>query len=268
VNFLYDLLYRFREYLLLIALVILSLIIIFSNDNSEVRALQAKAADTFSFLQAPFLALNRLGNLKEKNQLLRQRNLELALELEQRREAALENVRLRKLLRFERVSQLRVRPAEIVNQGGSSIVNSVTINIGREQGVQKDDAVVVSEGVVGKTISVGNHTAIVQLLTDVNFRLSVKTQRTRAYGILVWSHDNLCQMENVPKSLDIIRGDTVITSGYSDIFPEGLLVGQVTATSNEIPGFHKQIEVHTFVNFSELEEVFVIIPNPEIAEQN
>lgn len=262
-NFLYDLLYRFREYFLLILLIVLSFILIISNDNTEVQGFRAKVTDTFGFVQRPFMALEQMEDLRAKNELLRQRNLELSMELQQRKEEALENERLRKLLQFQRESEFQVLPAEIINRGGSSIVNSVTINIGGIQGVKKDEAVVISEGVVGKTISVGENTSIVQLLTDVNFRLSVKTRRTRANGILVWSHDNICTIENVPKSLDIMRGDTIITSGYSDIFPEGMLVGKVIATSNEIPGFHKQIDIRTFVNFNELEEVFVIITKPE-----
>ncbi len=264
-NFLYDLLYRFREYFLLLLLVVVSFILIFSNNNTEVQALQSKVADTFGFVQRPFLAFDQMEDLRQKNEMLRQRNLELSVALQQMKEAELENARLRKLLQFQRESQFQVLPAEIINRGGSSIVNSVTINIGSDKGVQKDEAVVVSEGVVGKTMSVGANTSIVQLLTDVNFRLSVKTRRTRANGILVWSHDNICNIENVPKSLDIMRGDTIITSGYSDIFPEGLLVGKVIATSNEIPGFHKQIDIRTFVNFNELEEVFVITSKPQFS---
>jgi len=260
---LYDFLYRFREYLLLILAIILSFVLIFSNDNPRVRRFQAKTVQALSIVQQPLLQWKRLGNLQEENQRLQRRIVELSLELQQRDEAALENRRLRKLLDFQQDFELGVQPAKIVNRGTSPIVNSVTINLGRAHGIRENQAAVVSEGVVGKTINIAQRSSIVQLLTDVNFRLSVKTQRSRANGILVWEHYNICAMKNVAKSLDVQVGDTVITSGYSDIFPEGLLVGQVIEASNDLPGYHKEIRLRTFVNFSALEEVFIVSKQSE-----
>ena len=259
---LYDFLYRFREYFLLLAAILVSFIIMFSNENPEFRAFRAKVIDGISFLQKPLLTFQRLGDLETENLHLTQRIAELSLEVQKRDEAMLENKRLRRLLHFRNQSQLELQPAKIVNRGGSTIVNSVTINAGSSQGIGEEQAVVVADGIVGKTIQVGGASSLVQLLTDVNFRLSVKTRRTRANGILVWEHDNLCAMENVPKTLDIQPGDTVITSGYSDIFPEGLLVGEVVSSSNDIPGYHKHIEVKSFVDFNQLEEVFVVTEHP------
>jgi rod shape-determining protein MreC len=262
VSGLYDLLYRFREYLLLLLAILLSFVFIFSNDNPQVDAFQAKVSDFFGVFQRPFLELERLGDLEEENARLEERIVELSLDLQQVNEAILENQRLRKLLRFQQESQFDVKPAKIINRGGSTVVNSITINLGSQHQIERNRAVVIAEGVVGKTVNVGSATSIVQLLTDVNFRLSAKTQRTRAHGILVWQFEDLCALENVPKSLDIQVGDTVITSGYSDIFPEGLLVGKVIETSNEVPGYHKKIQVQTFVDFNQLEEVFVITSKP------
>ena len=261
-SFLYDILYKFREYFLLVAAILISFILIFSNDNPRVRAFQAVVVDNLAVLQEPLLELERLGDLEQENTRLQKRIVELSIELQQRKEAQLENQRLRKLLRFQNESALDVIPAKIINRGSSSLVNSVTVNIGRADGIRTNQAVVVSEGVVGKVISSGEETAIVQLLTDVNFRLSVKTRRTRANGILLWLRENRCTMDNVPKTLDVQVGDTVITSGYSDIFPEGLQVGEVVLASNEVPGYHKKVQVQTFVNFNELEEVFVVLQRP------
>lgn len=259
---LYDFLYRFREYFLLLAAILVSFIIMFSNESPEVRALRAKVIDGVSFIQKPLLTFQRLGDLDAENLRLTQRVTELSLEVQKRDEAMLENRRLRKLLHFRNQSQLELQPAKIVNRGGSTIVNSVTIDAGTAQGVDEEQAVLVADGVVGKTLQVGSASSLVQLLTDVNFRLSVKTRRTRANGILTWEHDNLCAMENVPKTLDIQPGDTVITSGYSDIFPEGLLVGKVISSSNDLPGYYKRIQVESFVDFNQLEEVFVVTESP------
>ncbi|MEJ2049852.1 MAG: rod shape-determining protein MreC [Calditrichota bacterium] len=264
---LYDFLYKFREYLLLLLAILVSFIIMFSNQSPEVRAFRAKVIDGVSFIQKPLLTFQRLGDLETENLRLTRRVTELSLEVQKRNEAMLENARLRKLLHFRDQSQLELQPAKIVNRGGSTIVNSVTIDAGTSQGINPEQAVVVADGIVGKTIQVGKTSALIQLLTDVNFRLSVKTRRTRANGILMWAHDNICSMENVPKTLDIQPGDTVITSGYSDIFPEGLLVGEVVSSSNDLPGYHKRIQVRSFVDFNQLEEVFVVTERPTRAEK-
>jgi len=263
-SFLHDILYRFREYLLLIFAVLISFIIIFSNDNPQVNAFRGKMLDIFSFVQEPLLELERLDNLEKENMLLREQLVELSIRVQQQKEAVLENQRLRKLLRFQVESKLDVIPAKIINRGSSTLVNSVTINLGTNDGLKENQAVVISEGVVGKVIITGEASSVVQLLTDVNFRLSVKTRRTRANGILLWQYENICIMDNVPKTLDVQVGDTIITSGYSDIFPEGLQVGKVTQASNDVPGYHKQIRVETFVNFNELEEVFVVLQRPRV----
>ncbi|HKJ67734.1 MAG TPA: rod shape-determining protein MreC [bacterium] len=263
---LYDILFKFREYILLLIAILLSFIIIFSNDTAEVQAFQAKIVDGMSFLQKPLLEFRRLGDLEAENHQLKQQIAELSLALQKREEALLENERLRSLLNFQNESRLALQPAKIINRGGSTIVNSVTVNAGMSDGIEENHAVVVADGVVGKTIRVGTNSALVQLLTDVNFRLSVKTRRTRATGILVWEHDDLCAMQNVPKTLDIQPGDTVITSGYSDIFPEGLVVGKVINSSNDLPGYHKRIQVRSFVDFNRLEEVFVVAQKPQNAD--
>ncbi len=262
-TWLYDILYKFREYLVFLLAVLLSFLLIFSNDNPHVQAFQAQTLEVLSAVQRPLLEWQRLGDLEAENQRLRNKITELSLQLQLRAEAELENQRLRKLLQFQEESQLEVQPAKIINRGTSPIVNSVTVNLGSTQGVRKNQAVVVSEGIVGKTVNVAEQSAVVQLLTDVNFRISVKNQRTRVTGVLLWERNNICSMKNVAKSLDVQTGDTVITSGYSDIFPEGLLVGEVVEVSNEIPGYHKRIRVRTFINFSELEEVFILTTPPE-----
>jgi len=264
VSSLYDILYKFREYIVLVLAVLASFLIIFSNDSPEVHAFQARVVETVSFIQKPFLVFRRFGDLEEENNQLQQEIVELSLDLQKRNEIMLENLRLRRLLNFRNRSQLGLHAAKIINRGGSTIVNSITIDVGASQGVQENRAVVVADGVVGKTIQVANSSSLVQLLTDVNFRISVKTRRTRANGILVWERENLCSMENVPKTLDIQPGDTLITSGYSDIFPEGLLVGEVISSSNEIPGYYKSIQVRAFVDFNQLEEVFVVQESPAI----
>lgn len=261
-TWLYDILYKFREYLLFLLAVLLSFLLIFSNENPQVQAFQKNTVQAISIIQRPFLEWRRLGKLQEENQRLQKRIVELSMTLQQWKEAELENRRLRKLLDFQEESQLEVHPAKIINRGSSPIVNSVTVNLGSAQNISENQAVVVSDGVVGKTVTVSRYSTVVQLLTDVNFRISVKNQRTRATGVLVWEHNNICAMKNVAKSLDVQVGDTVITSGYSDIFPEGLLVGEVIEASNEIPGYHKRIRVRTFINFSELEEVFILEERP------
>ena len=120
---------------------------------------------------------------------------------------------------------------------------------------------VISEGVVGKTVLVGEHSSIVQLISDPDFRLSVRVVPYGAIGILSWSGNNKCDVREVPKSARISIGDLVYTSSYSDIYPPNLPVGKVTAIYDERGSFQKRLTVETFVNIGTLQYVFVIIEN-------
>ena len=255
--------YNYRAYFTLAFSLIVATVVMLSDDTRQVRTIQAAALDSFHWLHAPVSYLGELPATNEENRRLRRKTVELAMRNSQLVAARLENQRLRELLGFKQRAGFNYLPAEIIARNTAALINSVTLNVGKEDGVRENLAVVTPRGVAGKVVApVGKRSSIAQLMLDRNFRLSVKLQRSRVTGILVWREGQLCELHEVPKSIEVQVGDTVLTSGYSDIFPPGLPVGTVVLVADEPVGFFKEIRVEPRVRFAELEEVFVVLPEP------
>ena len=154
-----------------------------------------------------------------------------------------ENEQLKTLLDYKRSSTLSLLPARVINKGITANMNTITIDVGFNQGVKRNLAVLTPNGIIGKIVSVGNRTSIVQVITDVNFRLSVQIIPSGARGILRWVYGDECEIREVQKNSNISVGDRVTTSGFSDIFPKDLPVGIVTGVRDERGSFQKIVSV-------------------------
>jgi rod shape-determining protein MreC len=82
-----------------------------------------------------------------------------------------------------------------------------------------------------------------------------------AVGILRWSQDNICRVYEVQKNVDINIGDRVITSGFSNIYPEKLPVGIVSGVYDERGSYQKVVNVKIQNDFESIQNVFVVIEN-------
>jgi rod shape-determining protein MreC len=255
IRFLIDL----YEYLLLIFLIVISLTILTHNESPQARLLQGDIADLFAFIHYPRLWIDDLSGLIDENQNLKEENLRLGLLNAQLKEAYLENQRLREMLSFIDTTRLTIVPAEVINQGTTPLFNSVLINVGSARGIAPNMAVITNKGIVGKTVSVGDNNSIVQIFTDVNFRLGVKFQISREYGIMSWRPNGLAEVREIPKTAVIYPGEKVLTSGYSDIYPANIPVGEVIDVRQSTNNLFQIATVRPGVNINSTEEVFVVV---------
>ena len=192
-------------------------------------------------------------------QYLREKNLQLNLELESILYAADENKKLRQLLDFKRETQLNIIPARIVNKGIQTNLHSLTIDVGSSNGLLPNQAVLTPEGIIGKTIQTGETSSLVQSISDNNFRLSVRIMPSGAVGILRWHNNNMCKIYEVQKNVEINIGDRVITSGFSKIYPPKLPVGTVSGVYDERGSYQKVVNVEIQSDFESIQNVFVVI---------
>ena len=132
------------------------------------------ATDIVSFLSSPMVRVKSLAIVNEENQYLREKNLQLNLELESILHAADENKKLRELLDFNRNTQLKIVPARIINKGIQTNLNSLTIDLGLKDGLLPNQAVLTPEGIIVKTVQVGKSSSLVQSISDNNFRFERK----------------------------------------------------------------------------------------------
>ena len=238
---------------------ILSITLLFNRNDDEMGVIRGFSSDFVSFLSSPMVEIKSLAIVNEENQYLREKNLQLNLQLESILYAADENEKLRELLDFKRATKLNITPARIINKGIQTNVRSLTIDVGSLNGITENQAVLTPNGVIGKTIQTGQKSAIVQSITDNNFRLSVRIMPSGAVGLLRWQDNNVCKVYEVQKNVDINIGDRVITSGFSEIYPPKLPVGIVSGVYDERGSYQKVVNVNIQNDFESIQNVFVII---------
>lgn len=122
-------------------------------------------------------------------------------------------------------------------------------------------------GLVGVVESASEHYSVVRLLLNTDFRASAKVQRSRVDGIIAWDGSRL-NLKNVAKTLDVIVGDVIIASEYSSTYPPNIRIGIVNEVKEQPGSLFKNVFVTPGVDFTKLEEVFVMnyLPDPERLE--
>ena len=251
-----------KEYLILTITVIISLILIFSNDNSQIRFLRGIAIGSFGTLQSGFSAIPNIFEIQKENKFLRENNITLSNEIANLKEAKLENIRLTKLLNLKQKNILGIISGRIVNKSLIQTRNTITINIGEADSVKINMPVITDDGLVGKIVSTSKNYSIAQILLNRDLKITVKCQRSRVDGILNFDGFQSLAIMNVPKSADVNQGDIFITSEYSNHFPAGIPIGTVIETGN-LDNLFKKIIIKPAVNFEALEEVFILIFIPD-----
>jgi len=228
------------------------------------------SAFIFRFTYGPFYAfsnhIKELEGVREENKRLHQEVMELSLRNFWLNEEHLENLRLRRLLGFKSQLEHKVIPTHVVAKDPNRRCFSVLINKGSQEGVKRNMPVVNMHGLVGKIVDVSTHCSVVQLMIDPSFRASALDQRSRVFGIIKPGSGFALRLDNVPLSEDVKVGDYVISSGLGGIFPSGIKIGVVTSVESEKIfskedrsfGIFKMILVKPLVDFSSLEELFVL----------
>ncbi len=238
--------------------VVLSFLLMNLNDPYTLRSLRIVVLKTVSWVNTVENKLEYLENLVKENKRLRKENVELALLNERLHEAMLENIRLRRLLRFKEQSHYRLIAANVIGQGQEQTVQSLLLNVGSSDGVRKNMPVVTDRGLVGKIITATPHQSIAQILLDRNSLVSVRLQKSREVGVVGWSGNFWLDLNYIPRDLPVELGEVVVTSGLSQIYPAGLKVGVVAQVKENQYELFKEIRVKPAVNFNRLEEVFII----------
>ena len=248
-----------KEHFVFSITLILSISLLFNRNAEDMSVIRGFSSDFVSFLSSPMVEVKSLAIVNEENQYLREKNLQLNLQLESILYAADENEKLRELLNFKRSTKLNIIPARIINKGIQTNVKSLTIDVGSVNKVFENQAVLTPEGVIGKTVQTGEKSAIVQSISDNNFRLSVRIMPSGAVGLLRWHESNVCKIYEVQKNVEINIGDRVITSGFSTIYPPKLPVGTVSGVYDERGSYQKVVNVNIQNDFESIQNVFVII---------
>jgi len=154
--------------------------------------------------------------------------------------------------------------ATAINRNIGYWYNNITIDKGSKNGIKKGDAVITSNGLIGKITSVSNFSSTVKLLTsdEISNKISVKINSNDEYlyGLLI-GYDkeyNIYKIEGITNSDNIKEGDLVTTTGLTDYFPSGILIGKVSRLVKDEYDLNSIVEVTPTVNFEDINIVTVL----------
>ena len=178
--------------------------------------------------------VSEMITLRAENTRLRNENLQLAKWQSVAREMETENIALRNMLHVvpqQKHSYITVR---IVSDLSGPFAHAALINGGTETGIKQDQAVITAEGLIGRVVEAGNSSARVLLLTDINSRVPVITEKSREKSIMIGRGHELPSLSYLAAASQVIVGERVITSGDGGVFPAGIPVGVVTGTEGSV----------------------------------
>jgi len=269
VRTLINFLIRNYYYLLFIFLQITCILLISKNKNFQsthiINSSNALSAETFQAVSNTKEYLS----LKEENLKLARENVGL---LNIIRSRSYELIQIASLTKNDTLYKQKYifTQAKVINNSSNLRSNYITLNMGAEQGITHDMAIINSEGIVGviKDVSKNFSSALSILHKDVKVNCMLK--KDGAYGPLSWEKDDdymSATITDIPIHAKIKAGDTVVTSALSSIFPEGIMVGYVKSFERKSGDAFFTVKVNLSTNFKKLNHVY-IIKNVFKAEQD
>lgn len=163
-----------------------------------------------------------------------------------------ENHELHRLLNLALDPRLGYVTARVVGDTGGTFFRSLIVAAGAREGVRKGQPAVAGEGLAGRVVEVGQRSARLLLITDINSRVPVIVERSRERAVLAGVNSDRPQLLYLSADADVVLGDRVVTSGHSDIFVPGLPVGVVAGVAEGI------VEVEPFVDWERMEFVRLV----------
>ena len=255
-------------------LVFMGLVLVFvlwRVDNTRTELVRTKIIDFISPLTTPLnYPIKVVGDfvryfeiyssLLEENKELK-RNLqnmtawkEKALQLEQK------NAQLRALNNVKLSKDLVWVTGEIMADSGSPFYQSGVINIGIKDGIKNGSAAVDGLGLVGRISGIGQNVSRVLFLTDISSAIPIKIKRNNQKGLLIGDNSQWPLLEFVEEKALINIGDRVFTSGYGNVFPSGILIGNIFIDSR------KKLRVKPIANFESLEFLRILNARKIVAD--
>jgi rod shape-determining protein MreC len=248
---------NFKEYIILVVLLIAGLFVISLNNKPEVQQVRAIAFGSFATVTTLISDMINISGITRENERLRERNAELMLQVNRLREYGMLNDELKGLVGIKDTAKIPLIPAYTVAKSLSRSQGVITINSGSSSGVKQGMPVINDRGLVGVVYSTSDNFAIVRTLKNMDLKVTVKDERSRIDGIMKWTGSELVIID-VPKTYDVEAGDRIVTSDLSTVFAMPLPVGIVTGLSNVKAGIFNEVTVKPFVNFESVDYVFVV----------
>lgn len=201
-------------------------------------------------------------SLRNINTDLANENAALRKKLEQR-DQGLYSLKMRELVDSAMINQFDYVSAKVVNNSTGFSKNFITIDKGRDDGIETGMAVISAKGAVGKVKSVSEHFSVLISLLNIDEQVSSVIRSLGYFGTAQWDgvDPRMVELRYIPRHVKLHAGDTVVTSGYNAVFPEGIVVGVIKEVNlkEETPFYNIKVELAQ--DFGNLTYVEVIKSN-------
>lgn len=256
---------KHNHWFVFLVLEVVSMVLLFRYNSyqgsvwfSSANAVTGKVYEWDSAVESFFSLSGVNSQLTQRNAFLEQqvRMLDDSIaRLTRSQEAAV--TRLSSMVPFQ---GCRLIPAKVVANMVNRYDNLITIDKGSADGVKRDMGVVCGMGVVGIVYLVSEHYSIVIPVLNSHSNISCTIQRRGYFGYLRWrgGSSQLAYLEDVPRHAHFKLGDNVVTSGYSSVFPPGVMVGKVLHVFNSADGLSYRVQVKLSTDFARLRDVCLV----------
>lgn len=256
---------KHNHWFVFLVLEVVSMVLLFRYNSyqgsvwfSSANAVTGKVYEWDSAVESFFSLSGVNSQLTQRNAFLEQqvRMLDDSIaRLTRSQEAAV--TRLSSMVPFQ---GCRLIPAKVVANMVNRYDNLITIDKGSADGVKRDMGVVCGMGVVGIVYLASEHYSIVIPALNSHSNISCTIQRRGYFGYLRWrgGSSQLAYLEDVPRHAHFKLGDNVVTSGYSSVFPPGVMVGKVLHVFNSADGLSYRVQVKLSTDFARLRDVCLV----------
>jgi len=240
---------------------LLALILAFTRSQDGLNSLRAVTVTAASILEEPVSNVRVYRNALKTNAYLQQQNILLQDELSKLRSIEKENQELKSLLRLEESYNYPLQITRVVTKQLNTLNNSLSVNVGSNEGIQRGMPLINSDGLIGKVILAASNYSQVMPLSHPLFRVSAQIQGSKANGIITWeiSSPSYLIMDFVPKTVPIDTGMVIQTSGLGNEFPAGIPIGQVVDFRSQEGTNTQQLKIEPFSKLNEVSEGFIVL---------
>jgi len=249
---------KFHFVLLFIILEIFSLLLAVNSNNSR-KSLALNSANIFTgFIYEQINFYRSYFHLKSENERLLKDNIELRNQINS--SYKFDTAYYHLIHDTVLIQQYSYQSATIIKNSIFKQNNYITIDKGSKQGVEEDMAVINADGVVGIIIKVSNNFSTAISLLNSKIGISAKIKMNGYYGSVVWDGQDYTKaiLKEIPNHVDLHDGDTIVTSGYSTIFPEGILIGIISDFEKNSQDNFYTIMIDLSVDFKNIQNVYLV----------
>ncbi len=250
-----------RNYYILLFLFLesLSLFLVFQNNHFQRAHLLNSSNAIAGNIYETYSGVTDYFGLKQENKKLSEKNVMLSNQL---RESSSDEMKTPMMIKDSlHKKQYIYFSAKVVNNSTNRRKNYLTLNIGSKQGVKTEMGVISPDGIVGIVRDVSENFCSVMSVLHESARIPVNIKKFGENSILIWNdawkrwH---ARMERIPSHLELAKGDTIVTSSYSSIFPEGIMVGTIEDFEKIAGNTFYNVTVKLSTDFNRLSYVTIV----------